>query len=135
MVDKWWEKKKEAATIWQACKTPDGYDYYFNTESNETSWDKPDELMTEEEKVASGDWRWVPDETACFLPGKRLRDLGTKSVLRMEDGTERTILNKVLEPLKKSSLLRDTDDLVLLDRFESPPLFLVFVACLSRFHT
>lgn len=52
-MGKWWEKKPEVTTIWQACKTPDGLDYYFNTVTNETTWDKPEELMTDEEKDAA----------------------------------------------------------------------------------
>ncbi len=52
-MGKWWENKKEAITVWQSCKTPDGYDYFFNTVTNETSWEKPEELMTDDEKDAA----------------------------------------------------------------------------------
>lgn len=52
-MSKWWEKKKEVASIWQACKTPDNLDYFFNTVTNETTWEKPDELMNDDEKDAA----------------------------------------------------------------------------------
>jgi len=117
---KWWEKKKEVTTIWQACKTPDGLDYYFNTVTNETTWDKPDELMTDEEKDAAGDWQWVPDEAQAYIPGKKLRDDGKFAYLQMEDGSERKVPLKQIEPLKKSSLQRVPDDLVLLDQMSGP---------------
>ena len=114
-MGKWWEKKKEVSTVWQACKTPDGYDYYFNTVTNETSWDKPEELMTDEEKDSAGDWQWVPDEAQAYLPGKKTREEGKFSFCQMEDGQERKVLTSTLAPLKKSSMQRIPDDLVLLD--------------------
>lgn len=43
--------------------TEDGLDYYVNTETNETTWDKPEELMTSEELNQSGDWFWAPHPT------------------------------------------------------------------------
>lgn len=30
--------------VWRACVTDDGLDYYVNTETNETTWDKPEEV-------------------------------------------------------------------------------------------
>jgi hypothetical protein len=76
----WWDKS-EVTTTWQALKTPEGQDYYFNTgcfertvksnvyvsETNETSWEKPQALMTSDELNASGDWRWIPDEHVDIL--------------------------------------------------------------------
>lgn len=49
----WWDKKNEPISVWQALKTKEGLDYYFNTETNETTWDKPEELMTPEELNAT----------------------------------------------------------------------------------
>ena len=34
---KWWERTEEPDTVWRACVTDDGLDYYVNTETNETS--------------------------------------------------------------------------------------------------
>ena len=35
---KWWERADEPDTVWRACVTDDGLDYYVNTETNETSY-------------------------------------------------------------------------------------------------
>jgi len=119
-MSKWWEKKKEVTSIWQECKTPDGLDYYFNTVTNETTWEKPDELMSDEEKDAAGDWLWVPDETHAFVPGKRYSEEGKWSLLQLEDGSTRKVLTSQISALKKSSLQRVPDDLVLLDDMSGP---------------
>eukprot|EP00462_Mataza_sp_D1_P024235 CAMPEP_0175127448 /NCGR_PEP_ID=MMETSP0087-20121206/4390_1 /TAXON_ID=136419 /ORGANISM="Unknown Unknown, Strain D1" /LENGTH=1428 /DNA_ID=CAMNT_0016409423 /DNA_START=43 /DNA_END=4329 /DNA_ORIENTATION=+ len=128
MAGKWWEKKKEPTTIWQACKTPDGLDYYFNTVTNETTWEKPDELMTDAEKDAAGDWQWCPDETHAFIPGKKYGEEGKYAHLQMEDGSTRRVLLSQIEPLKKSSLQRVPDDLVLLDNMSGP----LILHCLKK---
>ena len=69
---KWWEKEPEPEGVWRALVTDDGLDYYFNTETNETSWEKPVELMTEEEINSTGNWLWVPDEDEVYKPAKLL---------------------------------------------------------------
>ena len=45
---------------WVAHKAPDGREYYFHKGTNTTSWDKPEELKTDDEKATSGaasDWK------------------------------------------------------------------------------
>ncbi|KAF2691327.1 U1 snRNP-associated protein Usp104 [Lentithecium fluviatile CBS 122367] len=45
-------------TPWRALKTADGKEYYHNTLTNTTSWEKPEELMTNEERAIIGTpWR------------------------------------------------------------------------------
>ena len=86
---KWWEIVEEAVeptSVWRECTTDEGLDYYFNTETNETSWDKPAELMTKEELSASGDWVWVPHETQAFVPARKLGAKGKKAEVELEDG-------------------------------------------------
>lgn len=120
--DRWWEKKKEVATVWQACKTPEGVDYYYNTDTNETTWDKPEELMTEDEKGDAGEWYWVPDPEHEFVPAKLVQANkdGTKLKVELENGEERKVKLKECEPLSRASLQRVVEDLVLLDRMSHP---------------
>jgi pre-mRNA-processing factor 40 len=47
---------------WQVFKSKDDKTYYFNKRTQQTTWDKPDELKTEEEraavnKVSASDWQ------------------------------------------------------------------------------
>jgi len=36
-------------SVWTEHKAPDGRPYYFNTQTKQSSWDKPDEFKTETE--------------------------------------------------------------------------------------
>ena len=50
MATKWWlVAQNKKTTIWQANVTEDGVEYYFNTETLENTFDKPEELMTDAE--------------------------------------------------------------------------------------
>jgi len=133
--NKWWEKKEVVHTAWQPCVTADGLDYYYNTDTKETSWDKPEELMTPAELDAKGrreggamdrrmgilgKWVWVPDDTECYVPGRVGLEVGPKTNVTLEDGSERSVASKELMPLSRSSLQRLVADLVLLDSMSSP---------------
>jgi hypothetical protein len=122
---KWWERAKEEVvhTVWQACVTADGLDYYYNTETKETTWDKPEELMTPGEIDSQGKWVWVPHGEEVYKPGKVTGEYGKSTNAQLEDGTEVSVPSKDVIPLSKSSLQRIVADLVLLDDM-SPPLIL-----------
>ncbi len=121
--DRWWELKGEAKSVWQACKNAEGLDYYYNVETRETTWDKPEELMTPEELDRRGAWFWVPDEELGFTYGRALTNNGKKAEMELESGERRVVSSKVLQELKRSSLQRIVQDLVLLDDM-CPPLIL-----------
>jgi hypothetical protein len=36
-------------SLWRAVKTQDGKEYYFNATTNQTTWEKPDELKDDVE--------------------------------------------------------------------------------------
>jgi len=40
-----------AGSLWTEYSTPEGKKYYFNRETKQTSWDKPDDLKTPEERA------------------------------------------------------------------------------------
>ena len=45
-------------TLWQEARAPDGRVYYFNTQTKETSWQKPQDLMTPvEQALAQQPWK------------------------------------------------------------------------------
>ncbi|ODQ64702.1 hypothetical protein NADFUDRAFT_43006 [Nadsonia fulvescens var. elongata DSM 6958] len=45
-------------TVWQAINNPDGRIYYYNSETRESSWEKPEELFTPTERaLAKTDWK------------------------------------------------------------------------------
>ncbi|KAK9239918.1 hypothetical protein V1525DRAFT_338215 [Lipomyces kononenkoae] len=50
-------------SIWQEHQTPDGRTYYYNTQTRESSWTKPDTLLTPKER-ALGKIPWKEYETA-----------------------------------------------------------------------
>eukprot|EP00040_Diaphanoeca_grandis_P036460 m.232435 g.232435 ORF g.232435 m.232435 type:complete len:1418 (-) comp33622_c0_seq1:24-4277(-) len=125
---KWWEAVEEPTTVWRACVTEDGLDYYVNTETNQTSWDKPEELMTSSEVNDTGDWRWIPDPTEVYVPGKVIRKSGKKLEVELRDGTMRTCDESAAQNFNRTSLQRVVSDLTLLDDM-SPQLIL---HCLKR---
>lgn len=43
------KQEEENFTEWTALKTADGLVYYYNTKTQETSWDIPDELREDED--------------------------------------------------------------------------------------
>jgi hypothetical protein len=123
---RWWEKRASTAaeaTVWQQLTTKEGLDYYYNTETQATSWDKPEELMTDAELNSRGSWYWIPDPENVFVPGVIKSRGGGRVVAVFDDGTERTVNEADVHPLKRSSLQRVVSDLVLLDEM-TPALIL-----------
>ena len=114
---RWWEKVEEDTCPWQELTTAEGSVYYVNTETQETQYDKPVELMSEEELALSGEWVWVPHEEEVFVPAKVLNPgkKGKNYKVAMEDGVEKTVAKKHCQPFSRASLARIVSDLTLLD--------------------
>lgn len=117
---RWWEKVEEPTTIWVALVTEDGLDYYQNTETNETTWDKPEELMTEDELNAQGTWLWVPDKLNVYVPAKLIASRGTKHQVELENGDKITVKKANCRDMQRAFLQRVVSDLTLLDDMGAP---------------
>eukprot|EP00041_Stephanoeca_diplocostata_P035801 m.1275779 g.1275779 ORF g.1275779 m.1275779 type:complete len:1469 (+) comp24762_c0_seq12:253-4659(+) len=119
---KWWEAVEEPTTTWRACVTEDGLDYYVNTETNVTTWDKPEELMTADEMKSSGDWVWIPDKEEVFVPAKKCgtpqkagKKGGRMQQVELKSGDMMSVKEEDCTPFNRSSLKRVVADLTLLD--------------------
>jgi myosin heavy subunit len=126
---RWWEKREpEQLQEWQELKDPSsGALYYYNSVTKEVTWEKPTELMSGDELDQGLGWVWVDDDDEVFIPAKVLSKNKNETVVTDQNGRQRTISNKkkntsenTLEPLKRSSLQRIVQDLVLLDSMEVP---------------
>ena len=94
-------------------------DYYVNTDTNETTWDKPEELMTEAEIANQGEWLWIPDEQNVYIPAKLCASKGKKHRVDI-DGIIKTVKAKDCLSCNKYSMLRVVSDLTLLDEMSEP---------------
>jgi len=127
-VPKWMaadEKKvepSERSTAWSELLSPEGLVYYYNDSTDETSWEKPDELKSPSEFERDGEWVWAPNEADAFVPARIIQKLSKGAVeLELENG-QRFTLKKATDliPLRWSSLSRNYDDLVMLDDLNQP---------------
>ena len=99
----------------------------FNTETQETQWDKPDELKTSEELADNGEWLWIPDATEVFVPAKivaskkkkkRSKKSG-KVTVETEEGKKKKVDLAKCRPFQRAALSRVVEDLTLLDDMSS----------------
>jgi myosin protein heavy chain len=120
--EKWWEASANVEELgaWRALVTADGVDYYLNIETNETQWEKPLELMTDEEMNEQGEWLWVPDEENVYVPAKLDSGKGEKLRVTTLDGEVKVVKKQQTMGMKRSFLQRTTDDLTLLDDLAAP---------------
>ena len=69
--------------------TEDGVEYYFNTETLEKTFDKPEELMADAElKNSKSKWVWIQDKDEAFLPAKLILQGKQNLTVLVENGTE-----------------------------------------------
>ncbi len=122
--DKWWlVAQDKKTTIWQANVTEDGVEYYFNTETFEKTFDKPDELMTDAElKSSKSKWVWVQDKEEAYLPAKLIKQGKVKSTVLLENASEEQVVktSQTTPLLRKALLNRTVEDLTLLDEMSLP---------------
>lgn len=108
---------------WSEHVTPEGYTYFFNESTGETTWDKPAELQTEDDERYAGDWVWMPHEEYAFLPAKVVSgNAKGRCELETEDGQVWNMDGSKTEliPVTRLSLTHLQNDLVLLDDMNIP---------------
>ena len=105
---------------WEWLQNQEGVSYFFNNETQELVWDKPEVFMTALEKeMACGEWIWCPHEEHAFLPGRVLeRSEGKASAIveTIAPGGERetsTVSEKQCQPIASMvAISENLDDLV-----------------------
>lgn len=58
---------------WEAFQSDDGLEYYFNSVTGETTWDKPESLKGAGD-TDTGDWFWIPDDKQGYLVAQVLHE-------------------------------------------------------------
>jgi len=111
---------------WQEFTTADGDVYYYNSQTGETSWDRPAEL---EDTGSSEKFYFIPHPEHAYLPGTLAHEYFDGSFLaRGLDGTEWEVkvakgknFQQVAKPIEKKSLLTTLmDDLVKMEVVNDP---------------
>mmetsp|Transcript_10152 Transcript_10152/g.13310 ORF Transcript_10152/g.13310 Transcript_10152/m.13310 type:complete len:1211 (-) Transcript_10152:695-4327(-) len=114
---------------WTEKSTIDGLPYYYNVDTEEITWDKPDALRTAQEiEEESGEWTWVPHPKQLWQPARILsRNSDGTVTTQTQTGKEIVIpaggvvegaltggrkVKVELWPLKIASLKRAEEDLV-----------------------
>jgi hypothetical protein len=82
-------------------KTADGQKYYFNSVSNETTWEKPDCLKTDADREKAGEWYWCPHDVEGFVPAKKVGGGMGRITLETEDGERHTVKGKQAQNLDR----------------------------------
>jgi len=113
----------EPTHFWKEMATPEGVPYYYNAQTGETTWDKPEELKTQNDRDKEGDWIWMPHPTEAFVPAKRMGNKGNTIECVTEEHETHFVSQKEhpnLEKLYWSQLSFLQQDLVMLDVMSQP---------------
>ena len=121
---------KSSPEGWEERKTVDGVPYYYNNKTKCLSWEKPDVLLTEQERSqGSQRWVWVADAEEAWIPicvvgvarwsDPKESEKGNKVSGRREDGGSVSGVQKVGD-VHWASLRELPDDVVLLEDTNEP---------------
>ena len=103
---------------WKWLQNPEGVSYFFNKDTEELLWEKPEVFMTDLEKeMSSGEYVWCPHDDAAYLPGRVMsrHDARISAEVIHPDGRRETItvLEKKSTPIKSMAAISENlDDLV-----------------------
>lgn len=118
---------------WQEKTTLEGLVYYYNTSSKEVTWEKPDELLSPQEREENqGTWTWVPHPQDVWQPARKQDANSDGSVDCILENNKKVTIPKngivkaskltghkdqkvPLWPLNRSALRHLEDDLVMTD--------------------
>ncbi len=103
---------------WKEKRTADDTPYYWNASTETVSWDKPECLMSEDERESvSGDWVWVKVDDGTYTPARIMKDGSDTVQVQFGNGSKKTVRRSLepLWPLRQSSLKHIEDDLVMAD--------------------
>lgn len=107
---------------WKEYFTTEGVAYYFNERTQATSWDKPECLMSADEKEGIGSWLWAPHPVHGYVAAQIVqtyydgsKDLQSDSgeVFNVPTGTTLTKCDRVASK-------KDLNDLVQMDEITEP---------------
>ncbi|NXH26294.1 PR40A factor, partial [Myiagra hebetior] len=121
------EDHSKQKSTWTEHKSPDGRTYYYNTETKQSTWEKPDDLKTPAEQLLSKcPWkeyksdsgkpyyynsqtkesRWAKPKELEDLEGKRVLDLGESFPVRLVKGWDGIAREAVAVPSLEVSRVR-----------------------------
>lgn len=99
--------------------TVDGVHYYYNSQTESVTWEKPDILKTDAERQESdGEWVWVSDPVEVWVPGRVKVREGNQVMVILMDKTAVSVTpseDEPLWPLRQVSLNSTVDDMVMVD--------------------
>lgn len=71
---------------WQMFVSPDGMEYYYNSVTQESTWDKPD-CLKDASEMDVGEWKWIPEPNEGYIVGQILHQYKDgASTVRTPDG-------------------------------------------------
>jgi len=72
-------KKQEPSHGWKQLQSADGIPYYFNVNTQQTTWDKPDVLKTADDYERDGTWFWAPHDEHGYIAARQISNTGQKN--------------------------------------------------------
>lgn len=107
---------------WKEFFTTEGVAYYYNERTQATSWDKPECMMSADEKEGIGSWVWAPHPVHGYVAGQVVQtyydgsqDLQSETgeVFNVPAGSKLTKCDRVASK-------KDLNDLVQMDEITEP---------------
>src|SRR3989338_4406119 len=107
---------------WKEFFPSEGVAYYYNERTQATSWDKPECLMTSDEKEGIGSWLWAPHPTHVYVAAQVTQTYYDGSQELQSDSGEVFSVPKgvALTKCDRVASKKDLNDLVQMDEITEP---------------